>query len=218
MNRESGNVAFSEEQRSLLAKEYRDITQRIAASGTWVWTTLALFVAGAVAAAGFVIAAGGSSRFTFIGVYILGIGVMTILWLFLNLFVRRERWREWVLYWRQREIEGKLNVGASRYIHALDETFGEKQDFSKFPQDLRESLDKLVADKELSYVSPHGSTFLDWAVRITMLVWVAVMVIEFFQWHNHSLLVGYVTLAIGFVWACVMILSCRGVPTCDRKR
>ena len=218
MNKEAEKVALNEEQKRLLAKEYRDITQRIAASGTWVWTTLALFVAGAVAAAGFVLAAGGSSRFTFIGVFILGIGIMSILWLFLNLFVRRERWREWVLYWRQREIEEKLNLGAGRYIHALDEAFGAKQDFSKFPQDVRENLNRLINDKEFSYVSPRGSRFIDWVVRITMLLWVAVMVIEFFQWHDHSFLVGYVTLAIGFVWACVMILSCRGVPTCDRKR
>jgi inner membrane protein involved in colicin E2 resistance len=154
----------------------------------------------------------------FIGVYILGIGIMSILWLFLNRFVRRENWRKWVLYWHQREIEERLNLGASRYIHALDETFGAKQDFSKFPQDLRENLTRLAADKELSYVSPRGSIFIDWAVRITMLLWVAVMVIEFLRWHNHSILVGYVTLGIGLVWFFVMILSCQGVPSCDRKR
>jgi hypothetical protein len=218
MNREAEKVALSEEQKKLLAREYRDITQRIVASGTWVWQTMALLAGGFILAAALVLALGAPSRLEFIGVFVLGIGIMTILWLFLNRFVRRENWRKWVLYWRQREIEGELNLGASRYIHALDETFGAKQDFSKFPEDLRESLYRLVADKELSYVSPHGSRFIDWVVRITMLLWVAVMVVEFLRWYNHSLLVGYVTLGIGLVWACIMTLSCQGIPSCDRKR
>lgn len=218
MSKESKDVALSEEQKNLLVQEYRDITQRIVTSGTWVWQTMALLVGGFILAAVLVPTLGAPSRLAFIGVFILGIGIMTILWLFLNRFVRREMWRKWVLYWRQREIEEKLNLGASRYIHALDETFGAKQDFSKFPQDLKEGLDRLAADKELSYVSPRGSRFIDWVVRITMLLWVAVMVIEFLRWHNHSLLVGYVTLGIGLVWACVMTLSCQGVPSCDRKR
>ena len=47
----------------------------------------------------------------------------------------------------------------------LDETFGAKQDFSKFPQDLQEGLEGLAADKELSYVSPHGSRFIDWVSK-----------------------------------------------------
>lgn len=217
MNKESKDFALSEELKSLLVHEYRDITQRIVTSGTWVWQSMALFIGGAVAAAGLVLSLGEHGRLMYIGVYILGIGIMTILWLFLNRFVRREMWRKWVLYWRQREIEEKLNLGASRYIHALDE-YREKNDFSKFPQDLRESLHRLANDKEYSHVSPRGSMFIDWAVRITMLLWVAVMVIEFLRWHNHSSTVGYVTLGIGVVWACFMMLSCQGVPTCDRKR
>ena len=218
MNREAEKVALSEEQKKLLAREYRDITQRIVASGTWVWQTMAVLAGGFILAAALILALGAPSRFEFIVVFILGIGIMTILWLFLNRFVRRENWRKWVLYWRQREIEENLNLGASRYIHALDETFGAKQDFSKFPQDLKEGLDRLAADKELSYVSPRGSRFMDWAIRITMLLWVSVMVVEFLRWYNHSLVVGYVTLGIGLVWACVMMLSCQGVPSCDRKR
>jgi hypothetical protein len=218
MNREAEKVDLSEGQKNLLAKEYRDITQRIVASGTWVSQSMAVLIGSAVIAAALVLALGAPSRYEFIGVFILGIGIITILWLFLNRFVRRENWRRWVLYWRQREIEEKLNLGASRYVHALDETFGAKQDFSKFPQDLKEGLDRLAADKGLSYVSPRGSKFVDWAIRITMLIWVAVMVIEFLRWYHHSLWVGYVTLGIGLVWACVMTLSCQGVPTCDRKR
>ena len=218
MNKEAENVALSEEQKRLLAREYRDITQKVVASGTWVWQTLALFVGFAMVAAVLVLAMWEQSRLMYIGVYIFGIGIMTILWLYLNRFVRRENWRQWVLCWRQREIEGKLNLGASRYIHALDETFGQKQDFSKFPKDLKEGLDRLAADKELSYVSPHTHKFIDWVVRITMLLWVAVIVIEYLRWEDHSPLVGYVTLGIGFVWAVIMTLSCKGAPTCDRKR
>jgi hypothetical protein len=218
MNKEAEEVALSEEQKQLLAQEYRDITQRIVGSGAWVWQAMAVLVGGFILAAVLVLTLGTPSRLEFIGVFILGIGIMTILWLFLNRFVRREMWRKWVLYWRQREIEEKLNLGATRYIHALDETFGAKQDFSKFPQDLRESLTRLAADKELSYVSPHAHGFIDWVIRIAILIWMAVMVIEFLRWEDHSLPVGYVALGIGIVWACVMTLSCQGVPSCDRKR
>ncbi len=217
MNKEAEKADLSDGQKNLLVQEYRDITQRIVTSGTWVWQAMALFIGGAIAAVGLVLSFGAPSRLEFIGVYILGIGIMSILWLFPNWFVRRESWRKWVLYWRQREIEEKLNLGASRYIHALDE-YREKQDLSKFPEDLRENFNRLINDKEFSHVSPRGSRFICWAVGITMLIWVAVMVIEFLRWEDHSPVVGYVTLGIGLVWACVMMLSCQGVPSSDRKR
>ena len=63
MNKEAEKVALSEEQKKLLAREYRDITQRIVASGTWVWQTMAVLAGGFILAAALVSRSGGAQSF-----------------------------------------------------------------------------------------------------------------------------------------------------------
>jgi hypothetical protein len=220
-----------EEQRHLWVQEYVRINHKCVTSGTWVWQSTAFLVGGAIASAGLILSIANHGFYTFIGAYILGMSIIAILWLFLNWFIRHERWRQYVLHTREEEIEKELNLYAGRYFVELDNKHkGENvsKDWSPEVEGFRPSMQAKLAELDKKYVPIGGFDFIEKAVWLTMLLWIVIIVKEFVQWlcyriashqlseawANHCLPTSIALLVIGVVGISVMF--CRvGIPSCS---
>lgn len=188
MSKEARSVISSREQRQLWAEEYSSITQRLATSTARVWNVMSIFVGGSIAAAAVFLLKESHGFSSFVSAYVIGAGIVVILWISLDWFVRRERWHKYILYGRQRQLEKRLNFYAGRFIHELDEKnreekwSGEYGDFPPYEKGLLAYLDwKYV------HLPTKGWDFMTWAVRITMLIWAVVVARQFVQWLLCSL-------------------------------
>lgn len=178
----------NDEQRRLWAQEYVSIGEKLSTGTTRVWYAMSLFVGGAVAAAALMLVVADESFFGFIGTYVVGVGITIMLWLFVNWFARGERWVRKVLNERQDELEKELGFYAGRYFRQLDhKNKPEKRrwddDFYRlFPSGRKHTLESLYKDYPVPSRTKRGWAFIDWAIRITMLLWAAVILVAFARW------------------------------------
>lgn len=185
MNTESRDSIPMKEQRQLWAEEYSSITHRLAASTARVWNAMLLFVGGAVAAAALILVGPGDSFFAFIGTYVVCVGIVIMLWLFVNWFVRGERRVRKVLNERQDEVEKELGFYSGRYFRQLDYKREEGQwpdEFDGLPCERRQTLETLDSKYRTPPLTARGWAFIDWAIRTTMLLWAAVILVAFARW------------------------------------
>ena len=198
---------------------------------------MSIFVGGSIAAAVVFLLKESHCFSSFVSAYIIGGGIVVMLWMFLGLFVRRERLQRYILYGRQRQLEERLNFYAGRFIHELDEKNRKNKwsgEYAHFPPHEKGLLAYL--DCKYVHLSTKGWDFMTWAVRIAMVIWAAVVALEFAQswsgisalkhsgmWHDwRPVGVGLLIVAlVAFViaWWCVGLPSCSiELPSCSIER
>lgn len=177
-----------------LRTEYLACTQRIAASGGWAWQSTGIVVGAAFAAAALVL-----TRIHDIPVHMvvsLGFCIICIL-LALPFYFRRERWRQHVLFNRNREIEEELGLEIGLDIDRLDKLRGAGK-----KEEVRKKLRKEFVDsehinrywklhQELPAPLPLGWDVLYVLVNFAVLAWLLI-VLE--SWQEPG---GWAFLGVG---------------------